>query len=45
MTAARLGYRTKQRKTIDNLSREVATLREENFKLKKKIEELEGKND
>ena len=45
MTAARLGYRTKQRETIDNLSREVATLREENFKLKKKIEELEGKND
>lgn len=43
MTAARLGYRTNQRETIDSLSREVAALREENSKLKKKIEELEGK--
>ena len=43
MTAARIGYRTKQRETIDSLLKEVAALREENSKLKKKIEELEEK--
>ena len=41
MTAARLGYRTNQRETIEQLTREVEALRMENEKLKNRIKELE----
>ena len=36
MTAARLGYRTNQRETIEQLSREIEALKQENDQLKKK---------
>ena len=39
MTAARLGYRTNQRETIEQLKREVNSLRQENNLLKNKIDE------
>ena len=42
MTAARLGYRTNQREAIEQLTREVETLRKENVILKNRIKELEG---
>jgi four helix bundle suffix protein len=42
MTAARLGYRTNQRETIEQLTREVEALRKENEMLKDRIKELEG---
>ncbi|SNU03000.1 four helix bundle suffix domain-containing protein [Prevotellaceae bacterium MN60] len=41
MTAARLGYRTNQRGTIEKLTREITALRQENVALKNKIAELE----
>lgn len=37
MTAARLGYRTNQRETIEQLAREVERLKQENEELKKQI--------
>jgi len=40
MTAARLGYRTNQRDTIEQLQHEVEELRRENDKLKEKIKML-----
>lgn len=40
MTAARLGYRTNQRETIGQLTREVERLKQENAQLKKKLREL-----
>lgn len=40
MTAARLGYRTNQRKTIESLSQEIDELRKENTTLKNKIKEI-----
>jgi cell division protein FtsB len=40
MTAARLGYRTNQRETIEKLSREVNALKAENERLKRQIAEL-----
>ena len=42
MTAARLGYRTNQRETIERLTREVEALRQENQRLRDKIKELGG---
>lgn len=42
MTAARLGYRTNQRDTIEQLTHEVEQLRQENAKLKNRIKELGG---
>ena len=41
MTAARLGYRTNQRETIDQLICEVEALRKENEILKNRIKEME----
>jgi cell division protein FtsB len=41
MTAARLDYRTNQRETIEQLTREVEALRQENEILKNRIKELE----
>jgi cell division protein FtsB len=43
MTAAHLGYRTNQRETIEQLTREVEALRKENEMLKSRVKELEGK--
>ncbi len=43
MTAARLGFRTNQRETIDQLSHELDTLRQENDVLKNRIREIETK--
>ena len=40
MTAARLWYRTNQRETIEQLSREVNALKAENERLKRQIAEL-----
>ena len=40
MTAARLGYRTNQRETIEKLSQEVNVLKAENERLKRQIVEL-----
>ncbi len=40
MTAARLGYRTNQRETIEQLSREINALKAENERLKRQIAEL-----
>ena len=40
MTAARLGYRTNQRETIERLSQEVNALKQENAMLKNRIKEL-----
>ena len=40
MTAARLGYRTNQRETIEQLTREVERLKQENAQLKNKLREL-----
>lgn len=42
MTAARLGYRTNQRETIEELSRQVEALKKENARLKERIKQLEG---
>ena len=42
MTAARLGYRTNQRETIERLTHELEVLRKENENLKNKIRELKG---
>ena len=42
MTAARMGYRTNQRETIDNLTQELEYLRKENTTLKSKLKGLEG---
>ena len=42
MTAARLGYRTNQRETIEQLTHELGTLRQENEMLKNKMKEMEG---
>lgn len=42
MTAARLGYRTNQRETIEQLTREVEALKKENAILKDKIKRLGG---
>ena len=38
MTAARLGYRTNQRETIEQLTHEVGRLKQENEQLKKQIQ-------
>ena len=43
MTAARLGYRTNQRETIEHLTQELNALRRENAQLKDKIKELKSK--
>lgn len=43
MTAARLGYRNIQQQTIDDLTNQLETLKEENKTLKKRIAELESK--
>jgi four helix bundle suffix protein len=43
MTAARLGFRTNQRETIDQLNHELDTLRQENDVLKNRIREIETK--
>jgi len=40
MTAARLGYRTNQRETIAELTREIEALKRENAMLKAKLEQL-----
>lgn len=37
MTAARLGYRTNQRDTIEQLTREVESLKRENIELKNSL--------
>lgn len=42
MTAARLGYRTNQRETIEQLKREVEALKQENALLKEKLKQLGG---
>lgn len=42
MTAARVGYRTNQRETIEQLTREVEALKKENAILKEKIKRLGG---
>ena len=42
MTAARLGYRTNQRETIEKLTREIELLKQENERLKLRIKELGG---
>ena len=42
MTAARLGYRSNQRETIEALKREVETLKQENAMLKEKLKQLGG---
>ena len=42
MTAARLGYRTNQRETIEQLTREVEALKKENAMLREKIKRLGG---
>lgn len=43
MTAARLGYRTNQRETIEKLQKEIEVLRQENAMLKNKIKGMEIK--
>lgn len=40
MTAARLGYRTNQRETIEQLTRELEALKQENTQLKNKLKQL-----
>ena len=40
MTAARLGYRTNQRETIEQLKREIESLKQENTQLKNKLKQL-----
>ena len=40
MTAARLGYRTNQRETIEQLTREIEALKQENAQLKNKLKQL-----
>ena len=42
MTAARLGYRTNQRNTIEQLQQKVEELQRENTMLKEKIKILGG---
>ena len=39
-TAARLGYRTNQRETIEQLSRQIEDLKQENTQLKNKLKHL-----
>ena len=41
MTAARLGYRTNQRETIEKLQKEIEMLKQENEMLKNKLKEME----
>lgn len=40
MTAARLGYRTNQRETIEQLNREIEALKQENAMLKDRLKQL-----
>ena len=40
MTAARLGYRSNQRDTIEQLTREIEALKAENAQLKNKLNQL-----
>jgi four helix bundle suffix protein len=40
MTAARLGYRANQREIIEQLTREVERLKQENAQLKSKLQQL-----
>ena len=40
MTAARLGYRTNQRESIECLTREIEALKQENLMLKNKLKQL-----
>ena len=40
MTAARLGYRNNQRETIEQLTREIEALKQENTQLKNKLRSL-----
>lgn len=42
MTAARLGYRTNQRETIEKLQKEIEQLKQENAMLKNKLKEMGG---
>ena len=42
MTAARLGYRSNQRETIEELKREIEMLKQENTMLKEKLKQLGG---
>ena len=42
MTAARLGQRNTQKEIIDNLTKEIETLRRENQQLKEKLKQLEA---
>ena len=44
MTAARLGYRTNQRNTIEQLTKEIERLKQENAMLKNKLTALEGES-
>lgn len=40
MTAARLGYRTNQRETVEQLTHQVEALQRENAMLKEELEKL-----
>ena len=40
MTAARLGYRTDQRETIEQLKRQIEALKAENTTLKNQLKQL-----
>ena len=42
MTAARMNYRANQREAIDQLTREVKALKQENAVLRRKVRELGG---
>ena len=42
MTAARLGYRTNQRETIEKLTQEVSAIKQENAMLKNKLKGMDG---
>ena len=44
MTAARLGYRTDQRDTIERLNREIQALKQENALLKDKLKQSQDPN-
>ena len=44
MTAARLGYRTDQRDTIERLNREIQALKQENTLLKTKLQQSPNPN-
>ena len=41
MTAARLGYRTNQRNTIEQLTKEIEQLKQENTMLKNRLKALD----